>query len=75
MKINLSTFELVVVLLLAMGILCSLSELLGLRLFGYSLSIFSAYLFYQLMQERERRRRRGQRRHRAALSHKEACAA
>lgn len=64
MKINLKTFEWVSLIVFILGMVCALSELHELRMVGYGLSLLGGYLFYQIGEERKRRKRRTRFRHR-----------
>ena len=58
MKITLRTFEIVSLLIMVMGLFCSLSMLTEIRILGYLLLIGSVYLLHLIGEERKRQRRR-----------------
>lgn len=63
-RVNLKTFEIVSLFVFALGVFCALSVVREVRVIGYLQVLFGGYLFYQVMEERKRRRRRCQFRHR-----------
>ena len=58
MRINLRTFEMVAFAIMAIGMIFSLSMILEIRICGYVMLFGSAYLIYQIGEERKRQRRR-----------------
>ncbi len=58
MRMNLRTFELVAMVMLILGLICSVSAIFELRIVGYILSVSAVFLLYQIIKERERRKKK-----------------
>lgn len=58
MRINLRTFEIVLLGILALGLFCALSMIPELRIFGFIMLTSGGYLIYEIGEERKRRRRK-----------------